>query len=270
MVDPEKKLIAVCLPVEGSMKALTGFDLMALTQWTARNRPDISMVPITRSGILPDNRNWITRAALEGPATHLFWLDSDMRFPKDALARLVDWNEPIVGTNYITRKLPPRPTAKMLAQDGISFVDYPIARGATGLERVDVIGFGCVLIRSDVFRKLPEPWFHMPWVSTDLMHCGEDGWFCLQAAEAGYKVLIDRGLSRELRHIGEIEISWDEYDAVQQHDQLRSGLIQMTPKQINQFNSPSTDQELADALQTVTRELGPLNTPKPRIIIDED
>ena len=44
--------------------------------------------------------------ALAVDATHILWLDSDMRFPADTLGRLLARNRDIVGANYCARRFP--------------------------------------------------------------------------------------------------------------------------------------------------------------------
>jgi len=58
--------------------------------------------------------------------------------------------------------------------------DYP-----KGLYRVDAIGFGCVLIRVSVFKKIEKPWFD--WT----VESGEDIYFCVQAKKHNIEIWAD-------------------------------------------------------------------------------
>lgn len=214
---PKQIKVVICIPSRGDCK--TGFmlDLARLVNMTARRAPHVSIAFVTGTGtLIHDLRAKIARDALQAEPDFLFWVDDDMRFPPDALIRLLAHQRDIVGTNYTTRTMPPKPTAKVMAEGGIDFWHVPTAPDATGLAAVDACGFGCLLIRASVFAKLDQPWFSMPWSPPKQMHVGEDVYFCVNAAKAGFQTLIDQGLSRELKHIGAFEFSWDHFDCLQE------------------------------------------------------
>jgi hypothetical protein len=126
-----------------------------------------------------------------------------MRFPPDTILRLLDRKERIVGANYTTRRDPYLPVA---------FPDLRYAKervfttpDSTGLEPVEALGFGCVMVEMDVFRKVPEPWFCVTWNPDTKVYMGEDVWFCCQAREHGETVYVDHDLSKDIKHIGGFE-----------------------------------------------------------------
>lgn len=212
---PQPIKVVICIPTRGECKAGFALDLARLVNMTARRAPHVSIAFVTGTGtLIHDLRSKIARDALQADPDFLFWLDDDMRFPPDALTRLLAYQKDIVGTNYTTRTMPPKPTAKVMAEDGIDFWHVPTPEGAKGLAEVDACGFGCVMIRADVFGKLDQPWFSMPWSPPKQMHVGEDVFFCVNAAKAGVRTFIDQGLSRELKHVGAFEFAWDHYDAL--------------------------------------------------------
>ena len=67
-----------------------------------------------RGTYLPQQRMTLVKEAFQSGSTHILWIDSDMRFPKDALIRLLDRDLPIVGANYPMRRTPIIPTATNL------------------------------------------------------------------------------------------------------------------------------------------------------------
>jgi GT2 family glycosyltransferase len=221
---PKAVRVAICIPTRGECKAGFTLDLARLVNMTTRRRPEVSIGFVTGTGtLIHDLRAKIARDALQVQPDYLFWLDDDMRFPPDALIRLLAHGSDIVGTNYTTRTMPPKPTAKTMAEDGIDFWHVPLDPAATGLSQVDACGFGCVLIRASVFAKLEEPWFSMPWCAERSMHVGEDVYFCTVARNAGFKTHIDQDLSRELRHSGSFEYAWEHFYAVQDEPAQQSG-----------------------------------------------
>lgn len=154
--------------------------------------------------ILPDQRNSIVSHALGVGADNILWLDADMRFPRDALGRLLAHKKDIVAANYVTRRLPVNPIAKNFIPETGEWQDVPTS-DKTGLEEVSGVGMGCMLTSTAIFKKLPQPWFTFPWDTVKLTHHGEDIHFCLRAAPLGFPTFIDHDLSKEVRHIGSFE-----------------------------------------------------------------
>ena len=65
----------------------------------------VSMVN-SKSSVLPVQRNEIVREAIRLKATHLLFVDSDMRLPLDTAARLLAHGKDVVGAAYV-RRVPP-------------------------------------------------------------------------------------------------------------------------------------------------------------------
>jgi hypothetical protein len=154
------------------------------------------------------NRNDLAVMALEQEATHILYLDDDMRFPPWALEQLLARKTDIVAANYTTRKMPIRPVTlnNIDWEDGSNPSDVVWSpEGATGLQEVDALGGGVLLVDTDVFVKLEYPFFEQWYDRKRLRNVGEDVDFCKKAQNAGYKVYIDHDLSHHVRHIGVIE-----------------------------------------------------------------
>jgi hypothetical protein len=156
-----------------------------------------------RGSLLVDSREQLVEGALRQGATHILFLDSDMKFPEDALHRLFSRNEPIVAANYVQRCLPTRPVA-------VSVLDMPkyTDDDSTGIEEVNSVGFGLILIRAEVFDAMPRPWFDTYWYTNDKgkrLIIGEDVYFGHKAKHAGYKTYVDHDLSKETSHVGQME-----------------------------------------------------------------
>ena len=130
-----------------------------------------------------------------------------MRFPRDALVRLLSREQDIVGVNYVTRQPPMHYVAlkSTITADGPG--EYLATRAdSTGLEEAEAIGFGMVLIHGSVWSKIgPGPWFMFDYDKDLDLLIGEDVYFCRRAREAGFKVMVDHDLSHEVRHIGQWE-----------------------------------------------------------------
>lgn len=185
-------MIVIATPTRDSITAGTTGDLIRL----CRRHPDTRWMACL--GIYIGNlRQMAAQAALQTGASHVLFIDSDMRFPEDTLDRLLAHDADIVGANYVQRTMPEWWVARK-DQQVVSSV------GRSGLERVDSVGFGVMLVHAHVFHGLQRPWFDTPYDGTT--HLGEDLYFCQQANAAGFYVRIDHDLSQQVRHQGTVEL----------------------------------------------------------------
>ncbi|MGB3830884.1 MAG: hypothetical protein WA975_03360 [Mesorhizobium sp.] len=146
--------------------------------------------------LLPDMRNTLARKSIELGATHILWLDSDMIFPEDTIERLYQHGKPIVAASYSQRKEPAKPVA---AKDGVWVYTE---EGSSGIEKVDFVGMGCMLVETAVYEAMDEPWHCLGWNEAKGTIVGEDVYFCRKAAQVGAETWIDHDLSKEIGHIG--------------------------------------------------------------------
>lgn len=161
-----------------------------------RHNPELKFAALL--GIYLGNlRQSAVSIAQQVGASHLLFIDADMRFPEDTLDRLLAADKDIIAANYVMRTMPEWWVARKAGQV-VSSV------GRSGLEQVDSVGCGVMLIRLGVFDDLPRPWFSTPWNGVD--HDGEDLYFCRLARAHGFAVWIDHDLSQAVRHTGSVEL----------------------------------------------------------------
>lgn len=193
----------VCVAIPSGDQVAAGFmyDLATLTGATMATRKDIDLrLSHVQGSIIHAARRDLVKMAMKGDCTHILFLDSDMRFPRNTLVRLLSHGVPIVGANYVTRRDPPRPVTFRNDESDKDRVYSEFE--STGLEEVDSTGFGVMLIDMDVFRNLPEPWFSFEWKNPQHM-VGEDVYFSRKVREElGIPTLIDHDLSHEVKHVG--------------------------------------------------------------------
>jgi len=146
-----------------------------------------------KSSLVMVGRNIIVGAAQAAKATHLLFLDSDLVFPADTLARLLRHDRDIVGGLYPQRAPPHHPLGVTLQGEHTSVI--------SGLTEMKIMPTGCLLIRLRVFDRLTKPYFNTRVEGEKLV--GEDYDFCLRATGAGFSIWCDGDLSRELGHIGQ-------------------------------------------------------------------
>jgi hypothetical protein len=160
--------------------------LALLTADCTHRRVDFTLIN-KRAGEPRLARSLIVQDALQLDATHIMWIDSDMHFPRNTLARLQSHQLDIVGCTYQRRRAPWGPAHEELD-----------AGNASPLAAVAWLPGGMLLVRTMVYKTLGTPYY------TTFEH-SEDVEFCLRAREYGYTVWLDRAWSSSITHLGERE-----------------------------------------------------------------
>jgi hypothetical protein len=145
-----------------------------------------------KSSLVMLGRNHCVAAAQIAGASHVLFLDSDLIFPPDTLARLLAHGKDIIGGLYVQRVPPFHPLGVTLEGGAVP---------GAGLQRMKIMPAGCLLIRLPVFDRLTKPWFNTRAEGEKLL--GEDYDFCERAGKAGFEIWCDGTLSREIGHIGQ-------------------------------------------------------------------
>lgn len=187
-------MIFICTPTRDAIHASTCADISEIIRLQA---PNVRLA-VTLGTYLPSQRTTLVRESLAAGASHIFFIDSDMRVPADALKSLLRHRLPIVAANYRHRQ---DSTLWTASKNGMSIS----SERQLGLQKVHSIGFGCALIKADVFRTIPEPWFANPYDGRSFV--SEDVFFCHGASAQGIPVSIDHTLSQDVRHIASTELA---------------------------------------------------------------
>jgi hypothetical protein len=207
--------LAICVPCYEKVDALFAYDLAQLVSVTMSVMPegqghDIGIL-MNIGTYVHQSRQELLQAAIDSGATHVLWLDSDMRFPADAFLRLLKHELPVVGVNYVKRRVPPEFVAVKRTrkgdQPGMALETWD---HSTGLEEVELLGFGCVLMATSALQKLPDPtledWFAYG-KTEEGDPIGEDAWFCMKMLrdKCEQRIFVDHDLSKECGHLGQFE-----------------------------------------------------------------
>jgi glycosyltransferase involved in cell wall biosynthesis len=123
---------------------------------------------------------------------YLFSVDSDIVLPPDALVKMLSHNTDMVSGVYIQRK-PGQEIVEVYrkTQNG-GYANIPFSElKPQGLHKVDACGFGCVLVKSDVIRKIGYPQFVYKSALDHSHTFSEDVYFCQEAAKHGAKIFVD-------------------------------------------------------------------------------
>jgi hypothetical protein len=138
---------------------------------------------------------------LKSDFDYIWWVDSDMKFPVDAPMRLLARQKEVIGVNYRRRRFPNANFTGMMGSAG-TFQEFQTTDNSPAMELIDVLPHGCVLVKREVYEKIPHPHYLQEYIPELNLEIGEDIFFCQQAQKAGYQVWCDQELSREVSHIG--------------------------------------------------------------------
>ena len=208
------KRVAVCVPSRGEMEIGTAFDLANMIGFDSKHRNGDTALYTVNGTLIFDQREKLAREALNDGCDYILWIDADMRFPKDTIQRLIAHNKDIVGVNATTRSIPVKATAKNLHADMEARVNtwLPVSsKGKIGLEKVTAIGCGVMMVKAEVFKKTPQPWFWFEMLPGDKL-LGEDVYFCVKAYDAGFDTWVDHAMSNEIGHIGKYTFGWHDIE----------------------------------------------------------
>jgi hypothetical protein len=173
-------------------------DLAQLYAYTRERGPWGSDVTVgfVASTYIHVGREWFLEAAIKQGATHVLWLDTDMSLPRETAVLLAMHDQPIVACNYLVRQASGLFTAY---RDGQRVAT---TETSTGLQAVEYVGMGAMLMRTDVVSGLVRPWFRhgLNDLGGDV---GEDVMFCRGLGAAGHTIYIDHDLSKQIGHIGQ-------------------------------------------------------------------
>lgn len=139
----------------------------------------------------PHARRACVNRAREIGASHLFFLDSDIIVPRDALNRLLAHRVDFVCASYIRRYGDPRTV-------GVALADGPPHPTLMPMSHAPL---GCALIAMSVFDRVPPPWFTFQMETEPQNDRSEDVNFCHKLSVAGVHLWLDPTLTKELGHV---------------------------------------------------------------------
>lgn len=190
--------LAICTPTTGNVRIEFVDSLLRSTAMLRKNKEVKDWCfQYYCSSVIPDNRHRMINSALNWGATHILFIDDDMRWPPEALKVLLkNKHLPIIGANCIKRKLPIEYMATGFDEKEVVSLDK------TGFEEVLYTGNSFVMIQAEVFKKIPPPWFSFPYVVETGSYATEDFYFFRKALEHGYACIINHDISQLINHIG--------------------------------------------------------------------
>ena len=152
-------------------------------------------------------REMAAKKCMDDGCEWLLFLDSDMVFPPETIEKLLSHNLPIVSGLCFKRQWPPRPTlyrALDANMDNIANLS-----SWEPLQKIDAAGCACLLIRREVFEKIPEPWFAL-----NEWGAAEDISFFCRVKKAGIDAYADTTV--KCGHVGLHEFGEEDFNRAMQ------------------------------------------------------
>ena len=163
------------------------------------------------------SRNRLAQIAIKDEADYVLWLDSDMVFEPDLLERMfkvMHENDLDILTGLYFRRVHPYTPVlfdRLEMQRGVcewsNFKELP-----NELFEVGGCGFGCVLMKTDVFFDVQARHHAM---FDPILGTGEDLAFCWRARDVGYKIMCDPSII--VGHVGNIIVNDQFYKEFQKN-----------------------------------------------------
>ena len=160
---------------------------------------DLHFEMATEGYTIAENRNSLAAKACQNDCSHLLMIDDDMVFPEYTLESLMRHDKDIVAINYHPRQF--GDGYMVWVKGEMAGARTPESRLPRTLFECDGVGFGSVLIKTELFRKIERPWFGWQMYDTGMVKEGEDFYFCRKAREAGYTIWCDPTI-KPIFHIG--------------------------------------------------------------------
>ena len=189
-------LVSICVPARDQVHTVFARSLAYLTSRLTSNNINYEL-HIVSGSVISESRTQLANEALQVGATHILWLDSDLHFPPSVVETFLQHNKDIVAATYSTRYAPYKSVAFVDSKN----IDHRL-EASHGLHKVWAVGMGCMMIKTDILKNLPKPWFYHQYNKETDNFSGEDIWFCNTATQNGYNVWVDADVSMKLAHIG--------------------------------------------------------------------
>lgn len=190
--------VSIVVPTRDTVHSGFAFSLSQLIK-TSENLNIETFLFFNSGSVLLTQREKLVNSSVDVGADYILWLDSDMTFPSTTLTRLLSHNKNIVGCNYKKRSNPQTPVAYKEIGDWDSWL--PLDEEESLVE-VQGVGMGCILIKTELFKKINKPYFEFTYNEETDDWLGEDFNLFSKFRNIGENIYIDTDLSREIGHLG--------------------------------------------------------------------
>lgn len=165
--------VLVATPTGGTIHPETFASL-----WKMRGQAGFAYVRGHDTGI---SRNMLARKAVDEGYDHILFVDADMVIPDNALELMMQGDADVVSALYPKRS--DRTKANVYRESPGSGLPYANADGLPDRVPISFCGFGCVLVKVELFRRMEYPWFQFCELP-NYDYISEDFFFCQEAMRA--------------------------------------------------------------------------------------
>lgn len=199
--------ITIAVPTNRGLQPQTMQCLLELIEYS-KNKYELHIITPEQGYTIAENRNYTAVQALNNKSGYLLMIDDDMTFPPDTLERLLGNEVDICGVAYHSRG-----STDMIKKvpDIMSIAEVDKGKYINLSEETDpkykytfecyATGTGIILIKAEVLRKIPQPWFEFTYYENGKCKEGEDWNFCFKAKDNNFKIYTDPKI--EIGHLGD-------------------------------------------------------------------
>jgi len=199
----KKTKLAICIPCRDFLHSAHASSLVELVKLNTNNGIE-TQVFMNASTVLLQQREHLADQAVEYNSEYILWLDSDITFPSSTFLRLLAHKKDFVAANYVKRSPPLKGVAYTKMYDWNNPLSFDLQ---DELIKIEGIGMGCVLMKTEIFKKLQKPFFEFKYSSESNDWLGEDMILCEKIRSLNVDLYVDTHLSRDIRHLGTFAFS---------------------------------------------------------------
>lgn len=164
------------------------------------------------SSVVYDARENIVRHAQKHNCDYVFFIDSDMVIPSDAIPKMIktfETSDADIITGMAFKRIPPFQPCwyTKISYDLKKYKpmqESPVEFPKEGIMKIEGCGMACCMIRMSLFDKIKSPYFY------PLPHAGEDLSFCYKAKAVKANMYCD--LSINTGHVASFPIDRNHFD----------------------------------------------------------
>ena len=189
--------ITIACPTNRGLNAQT---MECLLKLVTRGGYEFNILVASEGYTIAENRNYIAVQAYKNGSEYLLMIDDDMTFEADLLDKLLANNKDICGVAYHPRC----ETGQIIKYlDETHFIKLSENDDPKYKKTFEcyATGTGIILIKCEIFKKIPQPWFMFEYYDNGCCKEGEDWFFCKKAKRYGIQTWSDPTI--KVGHIGE-------------------------------------------------------------------
>ena len=168
-------------------------NLFELIEYTKFNKMKVAVRSFS-SVEVQQMRNLACIFSIKNNFDYIFMLDTDMKYPKDSIVKLIKHDKEIVVGSATQRKYPFYPTQyKKLGIENFKSKSNRIfiSKENKKLIKIEFSGVVGALIKTKILKRLTLPYFKVGYKSNGIDVIGSDIYFCKKLKEKKIKMYLD-------------------------------------------------------------------------------